>query len=62
MPVKDHTSTIDLAGHGKFSLITGIGGEKWVEAARAIEKELGIEINTHTIGWGQEWVDVYRDW
>ena len=25
-------------------------------------KELGVEINTHAIGWGQEWVDVYRDW
>jgi hypothetical protein len=62
MPLKNHSSTIDLAGHGRFSLITGIGGEKWVEAAQQVGKDLGIQIDTHTIGWGQEWVDVYRDW
>lgn len=62
MPLKTQISTIDLAGHGKFSLLTGIGGEKWLEAAGKVGKELGLEINAHTIGWGQEWVDVYRDW
>ena len=62
MPAKSHTSTIDLAGHGQFCLITGIGGEKWIQAAQNVGKELGVEINAHGIGWGQEWVDVYRDW
>lgn len=62
LPVKDHISTIDLAGHGRFCLITGIGGEKWIEAAKKVGEELGVELKGETIGWGQEWVDVYRDW
>ncbi|KAH6698517.1 2,4-dichlorophenol 6-monooxygenase [Leptodontidium sp. MPI-SDFR-AT-0119] len=62
VPEKKYTSTIDLAGHGKFSLFTGIGGDKWVEAARSVGTELGLDIQAHTIGWGQQWVDVYRDW
>ncbi|KAK7894054.1 hypothetical protein LTR67_006755 [Exophiala xenobiotica] len=62
MPEKEHTSTIDLAGHGQFCLLTSIGGEKWIEAAAKVGAELGVEINAHSIGWGQEWVDVYRDW
>ena len=62
MPLKQHTSTIDLAGHGRFTLLTGIGGEKWIEAAEKVGKGLGVEIKGYSIGWGQEWVDVYRDW
>ena len=26
-------STLDLCGHGEFTLLTGIGGEAWVAAA-----------------------------
>lgn len=62
LPLKNQVSTIDLAGHGQFCLLTGIGGEKWIEAAAKVGKELGLAINAHSIGWGQEWVDVYRDW
>ncbi|EHY56974.1 hypothetical protein HRR86_001521 [Exophiala dermatitidis] len=62
MPVKNHTSTIDLAGHGRFCLIMGIGGERWRDAAQKVGQELGVEIKAESIGWGQQWVDVYRDW
>ena len=55
-------STIDLAGHGAFCLLTGIGGEIWKTAAAWAAAELGIEINTYTIGWGQDFHDVYFDW
>lgn len=61
-PTKTNISTIDLAGQGVFSLFTGIGGGEWVQAAKSVGRELGIEIRTHTIGWGQQWADVYRDW
>lgn len=61
-PQKESVSTIDVAGHGRFSLFTGIGGERWLEAAEKVGKELGIEIKPVTIGWGQQWVDLYRDW
>ena len=29
-------STLDLTGHGKFTVLTGIGGEAWVEAAKKL--------------------------
>ena len=55
-------STIDLAGHGVFCLLTGIGGEAWKEAAKMVGKELGVEIRAYAIGWGQDYEDVYFDW
>jgi hypothetical protein len=61
-PQDEHTSTQDLAGKGAFSLFTGIGGGKWIEAAEKVGKELGIVINAYSIGWTQDWEDVYRDW
>jgi hypothetical protein len=62
MPTKKHVSTIDVAGHGVFCLLTGIGGEQWKEAAKSVSTELGIDIRAYGIGWGQEYEDVYRDW
>jgi 2-polyprenyl-6-methoxyphenol hydroxylase-like FAD-dependent oxidoreductase len=55
-------STIDLTGRGKFVLLTGIGGEAWKQAAAVIGTELKLEIAAYSIGFGQEWVDVYSDW
>jgi hypothetical protein len=55
-------STIDVAGHGAFCLLTGIGGEKWKAAAVEVAKKLGITINAHSIGWMQDYEDVYFDW
>ncbi|KPI42581.1 2,4-dichlorophenol 6-monooxygenase [Cyphellophora attinorum] len=62
MPQKEHVSTQDLAGKGVFCLFTGIGGEGWKKAAEAVSKDLGIEIRAYSIGWEQDWEDVYRDW
>lgn len=57
------TSTIDLAGHQRFTLFTGLPGkEKWSEAARAVSEELGVEVRCYSIGWRQDWEDVYADW
>ena len=55
-------STIDLAGHGAFCLLTGIGGEKWKEAARRVAQELQVEVNAYAIGWRHDYEDVYFDW
>ena len=55
-------STIDLAGHGVFCLITGIGGERWRDATRKVSRELGMEIASYSIGWRQDYEDVYFDW
>jgi 2,4-dichlorophenol 6-monooxygenase len=55
-------STLDLAGHGRFAILTGIGGEGWVDAAKAVEKEYGVEIAAHVIGPRQAWTDPTGDW
>jgi 2,4-dichlorophenol 6-monooxygenase len=55
-------STHDLAGKGRFALLTGISGQRWVQAAAAVSAELGIEIDAHVIGPGREVTDLYDDW
>lgn len=55
-------STQDLAGHGAFCLFTGIGGEKWKEAVSKVGEALKIEIKAYSIGWQQDYEDVYFDW
>jgi 2-polyprenyl-6-methoxyphenol hydroxylase-like FAD-dependent oxidoreductase len=55
-------STIDLAGHGEFCILTGIGGEKWKEAAKIVGEKLKVKINAYSIGWCQDYEDVYGDW
>jgi 2,4-dichlorophenol 6-monooxygenase len=55
-------STHDLAGKGRFALLTGISGEAWAEAAAAAAEKLGIQIAAHVIGPGREHIDVYEDW
>ena len=56
------TSTIDLAGHGRFTLFTGIGGDAWKAAAKKISADMGVQIDAHSIGYRQDWEDVYFDW
>jgi 2,4-dichlorophenol 6-monooxygenase len=55
-------STRDLAGHGRFALLTGINGAAWADAARSVSEETGIEIAAWVIGPGQEIEDTYDDW
>jgi 2,4-dichlorophenol 6-monooxygenase len=55
-------STLDLAGHGRFAVVTGIGGESWLEAAVALGDVLGIEITQVPVGPGQLYEDPYGTW
>lgn len=55
-------STHDLVGKGRFTLLTGIGGEPWVEAGRVLGEELGVEIEGVVIGPGRRYTDLYDDW
>ncbi len=55
-------STLDLAGKGRFTLLTGIGGEAWVTAAKTIAKETGAAIEAFVIGPGRDAVDVFGAW
>ena len=54
-------STLDLAPHTTFTLITGIAGEAWAAAAKKISDELGVPVNTVIIGPGREVTDIYYD-
>jgi 2,4-dichlorophenol 6-monooxygenase len=55
-------STLDLCGHGRFTLLTGLGGEAWLQAAADVSQDLGLEIATHVIGPRQTYIDHSGDW
>ena len=58
----DQHSTLDLAGHGVFTLFTGLGGKGWAEAAKTVAANMGIVIEAHIIGPRQQYVDHTGDW
>lgn len=58
----DKVSTLDLTGHGKFTVLTGIRGDGWVKAAKEVGKELGIDIVSHVVGPRQHWQDLAGEW
>jgi 2,4-dichlorophenol 6-monooxygenase len=55
-------STLDLAGKGRFSLLTGPGGEAWCEAASFVARELRQEIACYRIGPFLDYEDLYGSW
>jgi len=55
-------STLDIAGSGRFVLLTGIGGEGWIEAARKASAAHGIAIDGFVIGPGRDLTDLYGEW
>lgn len=55
-------STTDLAGHGKFCLLTGLGGNAWKDAAREVGEGLRVDIVAYSIGWNQDYEDMYLEW
>jgi 2,4-dichlorophenol 6-monooxygenase len=56
-------STLDLTGKGRFTLLTGIGGDGWKAAAAAVETAYGLPIDVVTIGpQGCNALDIYADW
>jgi 2,4-dichlorophenol 6-monooxygenase len=56
-------STLDLAGKGRFTLLTGLGGDAWKTAAAAVEAEYGVAVSVVTIGpAGCDALDIYADW
>jgi 2,4-dichlorophenol 6-monooxygenase len=55
-------STLDIVGKGKFSMITGIGGEAWITAAVDAEKQFGIPVEFFVIGPGHDLTDLYGEW
>jgi 2,4-dichlorophenol 6-monooxygenase len=58
----EKVSTHDLAGKGRFTLFTGIGGEGWLEAASDVTQRTGVPIAAFVIGPGRDARDIYDDW
>lgn len=55
-------STVDLVPADGWALLTGVGGQRWVEAAQTVADELGVHLTAPAIGFGQAYLDVYGDW
>ncbi len=55
-------STLDLAGHGAFSIWTGIGGQAWLDAAAAFSGRTGLPITGVSIGPREPIEDPYGTW
>jgi len=56
-------STIDLVGKGRFTLLTGIGGECWTQAAATVAAAYGLAVDVVSIGpAGCDAQDIYADW
>ncbi|KAK4937744.1 hypothetical protein LTR10_021689 [Elasticomyces elasticus] len=55
-------STLDIVGHGRFSLIVGIGGKQYEDAASRARQEFGIELPVFRIGYRCEYDDVVSEW
>jgi len=43
-------STLDLVGRGRFTLLIGVGGDRWRAAATTAAKSVGVEIDVVSIG------------
>jgi 2,4-dichlorophenol 6-monooxygenase len=55
-------STLDLCAYDRFTLVTGVGGDAWGEAARRVSRATGVTINPVVVGLGQTTNDVRGDW
>jgi 2,4-dichlorophenol 6-monooxygenase len=55
-------STLDLCPSSQFTLITGISGEAWVDAAKKVAASMGIPLEAVVIGPGRDVTDLYFDW
>lgn len=55
-------STLDLTGKGRFTILTGISGEAWAEAAGRAARSFGIDIETIVIGPRRAFIDHEGEW
>lgn len=55
-------STLDLTGNGRFTLLTGISGEAWVDAADKVANALNIDLKAYVIGPRRNFIDHEGSW
>lgn len=63
--VGDNTTKMammDLAPYTRWTLITGVAGRVWQDAARDVAADLGVPVETVVIGPGRAVTDLYYDW
>jgi 2,4-dichlorophenol 6-monooxygenase len=58
----EQVSTLDVAEYGGFTLLTGIDGQAWTEAAKTVATELGVQIKAAGVGLRQEFDDLQGEW
>ncbi len=58
----EEISTLDLCRHDCLTLVTGIAGSAWAEAAVAVSRETGVRIEPVFVGLGQDHNDVLGRW
>ena len=55
-------STLDLVGGGRFAVLTGVGGDPWLSAAREAAAALGVNVVAVAIGPGCPVTDLTFAW
>jgi 2,4-dichlorophenol 6-monooxygenase len=55
-------STLDVCDYSGFTLIVGVGGGSWIEAAATIASELGVPLRAARIGLRQDFDDIDGEW
>jgi 2,4-dichlorophenol 6-monooxygenase len=55
-------STLDVCDYSRFTLIVGVAGHRWDEAAATVASELGVPIKSARIGLRQDYDDMYGEW
>ncbi|MEV1065684.1 FAD-dependent monooxygenase [Streptomyces sp. NPDC050263] len=53
-------STLDLVGKGAFTVVTGLAGTPWADAADALARELGLDL--HGVVIDRDAHDAYGEW
>ncbi|BCS30684.1 uncharacterized protein APUU_80987A [Aspergillus puulaauensis] len=55
-------STLDIFEFGQFGLLVGIGGDPFVEAAKTVRQELGVQLPVYKLGYRCPYDDVLGEW
>ena len=58
----ERVSTLDVAGHGGFTLLTGPGGGPWVEAASKLADALDVPLRSVVVAHDGDFADVLGRW
>lgn len=58
----EQVSTLDLVGHGRFTLLTGVDDAAWRDAAAQVAEKLGLDLVVEQVGVRCDNDDVLNTW